>query len=454
MSLDNYKALEESIIEWGGVEVAAMNVYSDIFNLGFNEIQKENEAPGAFKANPLGYFKYNDSQKGHYRIMFDDTFEKTLKELQEADFAILNGLTYFGRKNVQDHASTMRAMIFDLDGTDAEHLGNFFSGAFRGDAYPVPNYVVMSGHNIHLYYVFEYAIPLYPNIKLQLKELKFALTRKLWNPYTTTIEKPQYQGINQGFRVIGGKTKVEGRRVRAFKLNDHPFNLETLGKYVPEESRLDESKLFKMTFYTLEEAKKKFPDWYERRVVKKEPKGSWECKRDLYDWWIRQIQKGASHGHRYFCIMCLAIYGVKCGIPFEEVKKDAYDLIPFLNSLNENEPFTEHDVNSALECYDSNYVTFPREDVSKLTAIPIQSNKRNGRPQKLHLQGARAIQKINDEFNGTNWRDGNGRKPKKDIVEQWRSENPDGRKADCHRDTGIDPKTIRKWWDKVEIENN
>ena len=22
-----------------------------------------------------------------------------------------------------------------------------------------------------------------------------------------------------------------------------------------------------------------------------------------------------------------------------------------------------------------------------------------------------------------------------------------GRKADCHRETGLDPKTIRKWWD-------
>ena len=454
MSLDNYTALEESILRWGGVEVTAMDVYSDIFNLGYNEIQKENEAPGEFKANPLGYFKYNDSQKGHYRIMFDDTFEKTLKELQEADFAILNGLTYFGRKNVQDHASTMRAMIFDLDGTDAEHLGNFFSGAFRGDAYPVPNYVVMSGHNIHLYYVFEYAIPLYPNIKLQLKELKFALTRKLWNPYTTTIEKPQYQGINQGFRVIGGKTKVEGRRVRAFRMNDHPFNLETLGKYVPEESRVDESQLFKMTFMTLEEAKEKYPDWYERRVVKKEPKGSWTCKRDLYDWWIRQIQTGASHGHRYFCIMCLAIYGVKCGIPFEEVKKDAYDLIPFLNSLKENEPFTESDVNSALECYDSNYVTFPLQDISKLTAITIQHRKRNGRRLEAHIKMVNATRKFRrDVLNEDEYRN-NGRKPKKDIVQQWRLEHPDGRKADCHRDTGIDPKTIRKWWDKVEIENN
>ena len=128
-------------------------------------------------------------------------------------------------------------------------------------------------------------------------------------------------------------------------------------------------------------------------------------------------------------------------------------MIPFLNSLNENEPFTEHDVNSALECYDFNYVTFPREDVSKLTAITIQSNKRNGRRRAEHI---RLMNFVRDELNqNKTWnKEGNGRKPKKDIVQQWRLEHPDGRKADCHRDTGIDPKTIRKWWDKVEIENN
>ena len=36
---------------------------------------------------------------------------------------------------------------------------------------------------------------------------------------------------------------------------------------------------------------------------------------------------------------------------------------------------------------------------------------------------------------------------KKEIIVQWKLEHPTGRKADCHRDTGIDPKTIRKWWD-------
>lgn len=444
-------ALDDEIIWWGGVEVSAMDVYSDIFNLGFNEIQKENEPPGAFKANPIAYYKECDERNipkpyGHFRIMFDDTFEKTLEELQDADFAIMNGLTYFGRRNVQEHASTMRAMIFDLDGTDEKHLGNFLSGAFRSKVYPIPNYVVMSGHNVHLYYVFEYAVPLYPNIKLQLKELKYALTSKMWNRYTTTIEKPQYQGINQGFRVIGGKTKIPGVRVRAFRLNKHPFNLEKLCSYVDEQYRVDESQLFKLTFYTIEEAKKKFPEWYEHRVVRHEPRGTWTCSRSLYDWWIRTVHSSASVGHRYFCIMVLAIYGVKCGVPFEEVKKDAYDLMPILDGLDKKDRFTKEDVESALECYDPNYITFPLKDISRLTAIAIQPNKRNGRTQYQHLKIARFARDLNyDEVNG--WSNKDGAPIKRDIVKFWRLEHPDGKKADCIRDTKLSKPTVYKWWD-------
>ena len=44
--------------------------------------------------------------------------------------------------------------------------------------------------------------------------------------------------------------------------------------------------------------------------------------------------------------------------------------------------------------------------------------------QEMHLKGARAIRDINNP----NWRDGNGRKPKKDIVQKWRSEHPEGKK--------------------------
>ena len=438
--------LEDVLKEYGGVEVDAMTVYRDMFSLGDNLIQRHGEESGSFKANPLGYYR-KGSGKGHYRIFFDDTFEETLKEMQEADFAIMNGLTYFGRKNVQDHASKMYAMIFDLDGVTDETLNAYLSGAFAKDydIYPVPNYIILSGNGLHLYYRFEEPVPLYPNIKIQLKALKYALIDKMWNPYTSTLKKKQFQGINQGFRPIGGKTKIEGVRVRAFLVNSHPHNLTELGKYIPEENRVDESKLFKESKMTLEEAKKAYPQWYKDRIEDKQERSYWKIKPALYEWWKRQIEQKASYGHRYFDIMCLAIYGAKCDIPFEMVKADAEYFVPFMNLIAPSHEFTRDDVKSALECYDRKYCTFPIEDIEKLSGIKIERNRRNGRKQEIHVKLMTATRDILHP-NGE-WREGNGRKPKKEAVQKWRRMHPDGTKADCNRETGLDPKTIRKWWD-------
>ena len=45
----------------------------------------------------------------------------------------------------------------------------------------------------------------------------------------------------------------------------------------------------------------------------------------------------------------------------------------------------------------------------------------------------------------------NGGRPKgsgtaEDTVKQWRINNPEGRKVDCIRDTGLSKKTVYKWW--------
>lgn len=448
--------LEDVIRSYGGVEVTSMDVYTDMFHLGEHYIQIENEASGEFKSNPLAYMKNNNSSKGTYRIMFEDTFEEVLHELQQADFAILNGISYFGKKNIQENASKMYALIIDLDGVDDKSLNNFLYAAFSKDflIYPVPNYMVLSGHGVHLYYVFEEPIPLYPNIKMQLKEVKYELMRKIWNRNVTSLyERIQFQGINQGFRVIGGKTKIDGVKSRAFRLNTHPFSIDVLNQYIPEEKRLDQKKLWRESKLTLEEAKKKYPEWYQRRVLSHENCLSWTCKEALYWWWLRQIKKGAAYGHRYFCVMCLAIYAVKSGISKEQLEKDAMDLIPFLTDLNKSDPFTESDVKSALECYDERYKTFPIDDIVKLTTIPIQKNKRNYRKQNLHLRLARANRDILCEERGKkDWREGSGRPvgsgTAEEKVKQWQLEHPEGKKADCIRETGLSKPTVYKWWGK------
>lgn len=456
----NEDNLEREILLWGGKEVTAMDVYSDMFWLGSNVIQKQGEvATKDFpKSNPLVYFKYTKHVKGQYRVMLDDTFEETLKEAQEADFSIINGLSYFGKKNTQERANKMYAMIFDLDGTNEEKLGNFFSGAFRSQKYPIPNYVVLSGHGVHLYYLFEYPIPLYPNLKMKLKDLKYALTKLMWNSYTSTIEKPQYQGINQGFRVIGGKTKIDGVRTRAFRVNHQPYNIEKLSEFVEQESRIDESKIWKESKYTLEQASKKFPQWYaevekwnathkgkKKKIRQVENKG-WKTKRDLYDWWLRQIKEGAAPGHRYFCVMALAIYAVKAGISKEELEKDAYALIPYLDGLVKNKPFTKEDCDSALESYDHKYITFPRKDIQKLTGIEIPKNKRNYRIQAIHLKGARAIQDISDA-NG-DWRNKKGAPTKETIINEFIKNNPGMSVTNIAKELGVSRTTVYKYMKK------
>ena len=442
--------LEDVLTIWKAAEVSAEEVYSRIFAIGSGRIQKNEEESRNRKANPLGYYKNRNMKKGHYRIFFEDTFSETLHELQEADFAIVNGITYFGRKNLQAAASQMHALIFDLDGVTNRTLNNFLSGAIVADAYPVPNYIALSGHGVHLYYLFETPVPLYPNIKIQLKALKYALTDKMWNPLTSKDDKKQFQGINQGFRPIGGKTKIDGVRVRAFEVNKELFTLEKLGEYVLEEFRVDSSQLYKESKLTLEDAKKLYPEWYHKRIEENDrSRGRWTTKRDLYDWWKRQIKAGASFHHRYFNIMCLAIYAVKAGIEEEELRRDAFDLIPFMNGIAPDAPFTVEDVESALECFDERYVTFPIDDITRLSGIPIQKNKRNGRKQKDHLRRIRLLRDL--DHPDDSWMNKDGRPKKDKEVEAWQMQHPEGRKADCIRETGLDRKTVSKYWKEKEL---
>lgn len=450
--------LEDILCDWGACEVTPMAVYTDMFKLGDGYIQRSDEEPGEFKANPLVYYRNDGASSGHYRILFEDTFSETLREAQNADFSLLNGITYFGRKNVQEHASKAFALIFDLDGVTDATLNAFLSGSINGGAYPVPNYVALSGHGVHLYYLFEEPVPLYPYLKIQLKELKYALTEKIWNRYTSTEKKVQHQGINQGFRVLGGKTKSDAVEpiVRPFSLNTHPFSLSQLCDYVSEDHRIDEAKVFRETKYTRAQAKQKFPEWYEKVVVNgdRTPK-YWDIAGKvhgdnpyaLYDWWKRQIMEGASYGHRYFSIMALAIYGAKNDKAYEEVRNDAFSLVPFLNSINPNEPFTEHDCEVALECYDARYKTFPIRDIEKISGITIPRNKRNGRKQKTHLKIARSTLEIMNEDAGKVIQGrpvGSG--TAKDKVAAYRSEHPDSSVTEVARALNLSRTTVYKWW--------
>ena len=373
----------------------------------------------------------------------------TLQELQDTDFTIMSPISYFGRQRSGKNARYLYALVFDLDGVGMPQLRDTLH-QMNKDILPKATFVVNSGTGLHLYYVLSEPVTMYPQNQKYLKELKYALTRQIWNRFTSTIREPQMQGVLQGFRVIGSSSKL-GREfpVVAYRLGG-TVELEKLLDYIPdsngEQQRIHG--LMRKSRLSLAEAKEKYPDWYERRVVKKERRGRWTVKRDLYDWWLHRIREEIHVGHRFYGIMTLAIYAKKCDIDEDELRQDAFALLqPYDDmSIEDINRFTKDDIVCALEMFNEDYVTFPRDDIAKISGLSMPVNKRNWRNQEQHLQFARGIREIKSKLGEDVT--GGGRPSECSRVLTWRQQHPEGRKADCHRDTGLDPKTIRKWWDK------
>ena len=156
-----------------------------------------------------------------------------LSEVYDTDFTIMSPLSYFGRRRCGKNARYLYALVFDLDGVGMPQLRDTLH-QMNKDILPQATFVVNSGTGLHLYYVLEEPIPMYPHNQKCLKELKYSLTRQIWNRYTSTIKEPQMQGILQGFRVVGSGSKL-GREypVTAYRLGGR-VTLEKLLEFIPD----------------------------------------------------------------------------------------------------------------------------------------------------------------------------------------------------------------------------
>lgn len=84
-----------------------------------------------------------------------------------------------------------------------------------------------------------------------------------------------------------------------------------------------------------------------------------------------------------------------------------------------------------------------RDRISELTKIEIKPNKRNGRKQKDHVVVMNKMKEVKrllgEEIN-------EGRPTVEQTVREWQESHPDGKKADCIRETGLSKPTVYKWW--------
>lgn len=384
------------------------------------------------------------------RHTITDDLDKIDEIVERDNFCLMSPISYIGKERKSDNARVLYALTIDLDGViikngdDPFGLRTLVHQIENIERIPMPTYIVSSGTGVHLYYVFEKSIMLFSNVVKQLQKYKRELTRIIWQGYITNLDDSvQYESLFQGFRMVGTITK-KGERARAFETGK-PVTMEYMNQFVDDEFKTDDF-VYKSNL-TLVKAKEKYPNWYKNRIEKKQPKGTWICKRDLYEWWKKRMLKEAKTGHRYYCLMMLAVYARKSGIEQDELENDAFNLMEVLDALpaSEDNPFTEKDVIDALQAYDDRYMTYPINSISYLTDIRIEKNKRNYRKQEVHLKRARLVQSF--DYPDGEWRNKEGRPSKEQIVKEYRKNNPNAKKSQCIKDTGLSKMTVYKWWD-------
>ena len=449
-----YIEKKELLEERGFPEVSPYEFYRDLFPVG--SLQQEE---GDGKGNIIATQVRPSGQGRTKQWVVDDSLE-LLDKVVGDEFGLIPPISFFGKTHTKRNAHALFALAIDIDYVGKQQLKNLLK-QFGNGVQLCPSYLVSSGKGVHLYYFLKEPLPLYQNLEGLLKDLKVALINRLWND--TSSIRPNNRditGIFQGFRCVGSQSKLGPQYpVRAYRLSGSRYTLEEIKASIPS-CKLDLTPLYEKPRPSdripLAVAKELYPEWYQARIVEGKPKkkGTWTCNEALYEWWKRKITDEVKVGGRYFSIMALCAYGLKCGIPEKQIKQDAYAFLEHLEQLTDDEDnhFTENDVKDALKALKADRKLLStmasREWIEENTKVPIPPRKRRKKPLKRDdgtaFQAARMIQNLQDPAG--EWRNKNGAPTAQIKVANYRAEHPDASVTEVARELGISRTTVYKWW--------
>lgn len=381
------------------------------------------------------------------RFSLTDELNNLPEILSSDDFTVISPVSYAGKSQKGENQRELYAFAVDLDNLIITPEGyptgiaSLFSQIEYGEdnpekrLVPRPTYVVASAdNNIHCYYMFEQPLPLFKSNKECLSRYKSTLTSVLWNGYVTNDSNDiQQEPIGQSMRAVGSIRKDGTGRVRAF-LTGEKVAVDWLNSFLI--TRRGDCKIEIWNSPTPRE-----------KTAKRDGDYAAATKPWVYEWYKNQLDEYAAEGRRYFQIMVLAVFGRKCGISYDKVKQDALDLVPMMDKKTKrpDNHFTNKQALQACTAYEKeHFILMKRETLMRLSGVPMKGNKRNGRPQSLHLmiaRGNRAVLNAVGEGHANNA----GAPTKKDKIVNFKIANPDMSNREIASALGVSRNTVNKW---------
>jgi hypothetical protein len=405
-----------------GEEVSAWTLYEDIYD-------------DLDTVVPVVVIDESDEDTKHVVQM---SVAEAVEQAEHRNDMLLGGSVYFKAFISKVTAKEIRAFIVDMDNVYAGTLLSALRAEWRtanAEEIPMPTYIVNSGTGLHLYYVLDTPLPCLRRNAEMIDQLYRRLA--VLNTTKRVYLVRQVQWFGQDFRIAGGLNKYNWTNT-IYQVGGR-WNAVALGNAVG---------LKNVEFAQCGDPPKKPPreKLSKGRVLARE---GWRTNRAFYDYTLRTCREKTKEGNRYMSMCALTVIAWKCNVPVDEVEQDLLSLIPDYNK-NATRKIKPREVKSALKMYNEKAMLTQRERLQDWIGWEYKPIKRNGRTREKHLQGARAIRDINNE----NWRSGNGRPSEQDTVISWQLEHPNGRKADCIRDTGLSKPTVYKWWSETIHEDN
>ena len=129
-------------------------------------------------------------------------------------------------------------------------------------------------------------------------------------------------------------------------------------------------------------------------------------------------------------------------MPQEELERDLLSLLPDYNK-GATRQIKEKEVYSAMKMYNSKAMLTQRERLEDWQGWEYKPIKRRGRKRKDHVVVMNKMKEVKkllgEDIN-------EGRPTAEQTVREWHKAHPDGKKADCIRDTGLSKPTVYRWW--------